>query len=111
MGIETLLTMADKLMNQVQLTLLIGGIAIVSLLAHYLDAKFQWQLNDWLKGKAENPFNKQRYTSTADLTDDQKTIVELKERIATLEAIVTQPAYELNQQIAALKQNDWAPLA
>lgn len=103
--------MVDKHMNQVQLTLLIGGIVSVSLLAHYLDAKFQWQLNNWLKGTSENPFKKQVNTPTDQPSAEQQTIAELKERIATLEAIVTQPAYELNQQIAALHQNDKPPTA
>jgi hypothetical protein len=73
-------------MSTLSLVLLLSGITSIALLACYLDAKFQWRLNDWMNGKCSNPFIASNATT-----------------IETLEAIVTEPAYELNKKINALK--------
>ncbi|MCU7553569.1 hypothetical protein OCL06_03020 [Alteromonas sp. ASW11-19] len=78
----------------VALFVVFGGI---TLLTSYLDAKYQWRLNDWLNGRCSNPFERRSATETDEPRD------ELKARIETLEAIVTEPAYELNKKINALK--------
>lgn len=85
-----------------EIFLLLSGIGFTALMACYLDAKYQWRLNDWMNGRCNNPF-----ASASSLRADIKTkdehIAQLQTRIETLEAIVTEPAYELNQKINALK--------
>ena len=77
---------------------LFAGIGALYLAAAWLDHKHGWQLTRWLNGKAENPFS-----SGPKKTKPQEQDVEaLKERIAVLEKIVTEPAYELNKKINAL---------
>lgn len=70
------------------------------LVIHYLDHRYGWQLNAWLNGKSVNPFTPTRAHTRE---QDAETIAALKERIQTLETIVTEPAYELNRKINALK--------
>ena len=43
-------------MSTLSIFLLIGFIATIALAASYLDAKFQWRLNDWMNGTCSNPF-------------------------------------------------------
>ena len=84
-------------MSTLSLVLIIGSITSLVLLASYLDAKFQWRLNDWMNGECSNPFVKS-------VTDKQQQRLEEKDaQIETLETIVTEPAYELNRKINALK--------
>ena len=91
-------------MSTLSLVLLIGSLTSLVLLASYLDAKFQWRLNDWMNGECSNPFIK----SVADkqqqpLQEKDDQIAALMQRIETLETIVTEPAYELNRKINSLK--------
>ncbi len=91
-------------MSTLSLFLLIGGITSVALLASYLDAKFQWRLNDWMNGSCSNPFIKSETDQQKQrLKEKDAKIEQLMARIETLEAIVTEPAYELNKKINALK--------
>lgn len=78
----------------VALFVVFGGL---TLLASYLDAKHQWRLNDWLNGRCSNPFQRR----PADRARQQRD--QLTARVEALEAIVTEPAYELNKKINALK--------
>lgn len=90
-------------MSTLSLVLLIGSIATIALLASYLDAKFQWRLNDWLQGTCNNPFiqsEKKQLNEALKQKDAQ--IATLIERVETLETIVTEPSYELNKKINAL---------
>ena len=90
-------------MSTLSLVLLIGSIATIALLASYLDAKFQWRLNDWLQGTCSNPFiqsETQQLNEALKQKDAQ--IATLIERVETLETIVTEPSYELNKKINAL---------
>jgi len=90
-------------MSTLSLVLLIGSIATIALLASYLDAKFQWRLNDWLQGTCNNPFiqsEEQQLNEALKQKDAQ--IATLIERVETLETIVTEPSYELNKKINAL---------
>lgn len=93
-------------MNHFEITLMISGLVAICLLSRYLDAKYQWQLTAWFTGKSINPFEKQttHLTSNSAATDSE--IALLKERIATLEAIVTEPAFELNQKLKTLSENN-----
>lgn len=91
-------------MSTLSIVLLISGIASIALTASYLDAKFQWRLNDWMNGKCSNPFiNSVSDQQKQRLAEKDEQIKKLMERVETLEAIVTEPAYELNKKINALK--------
>ena len=91
-------------MSTLSLVLLLSGITSIALLACYLDAKFQWRLNDWMNGKCSNPFIASNATIQAQKIKEKDAQIEkLMERIEPLEAIVTEPAYELNKKINALK--------
>ncbi|MEG3767132.1 hypothetical protein [Alteromonas sp. 14N.309.X.WAT.G.H12] len=88
-------------MSTLSIFLVIGFIALT---ASYLDAKFQWRLNDWISGSCSNPFIASKATQQQQLIEKKdKQIAAFVERVETLEAIVTQPAYELNEKINALK--------
>jgi len=90
-------------MSTLSLVLLIGSIATIALLASYLDAKFQWRLNDWLQGNCNNPFiQSEKQQLNAALKQKDAQIATLIERVETLETIVTEPSYELNKKINAL---------
>ncbi len=94
----------EHTMSTLSILLLIGFIATIALGASYLDAKFQWRLNDWMNGTCSNPFIASKATQQQQLIEKKdKQIEALIERVETLEAIVTEPAYELNQKINALK--------
>ena len=91
-------------MSTLSLVVLLSGITSIALLACYLDAKFQWRLNDWMNGQCSNPFIATNASQQAQqLKEKDAQIEKLMERIETLEAIVTEPAYELNKKINALK--------
>lgn len=87
-------------MATLSLVLLIGSVVSIALLASYLDAKFHWRLNDWMNGACSNPFiapNQKALHKEIQQKDTQ--IDALQARIETLEAIVTEPTYELNRKI------------
>ena len=91
-------------MSTLSLVLLLSGITSIALLACYLDAKFQWRLNDWMNGKCSHPFIASKASVQAQqLEQKDEQIKTLMERVETLEAIVTEPAYELNKKINALR--------
>jgi len=91
-------------MSTLSIVLLISCITTIALGACYLDAKFQWRLNDWINGTCSNPFIASESQQHQQLIEKKnKQIEALIERVETLEAIVTEPAYELNQKLNALK--------
>ncbi len=91
-------------MSHFEITLLVVILTGLCLATHYLDAKFNWRLADWFNGTTQNPFNApMSQTAAAASSEQEETIRALKERIQVLEAIVTEPGYELNQKINALK--------
>ena len=89
----------DNTMSTLSILLLLSGITTIALGACYLDARFQWRLNDWMNGKCSNPFvaNNAEHHKRAKQKKDEH-IEMLEQRIETLEAIVTEPAYELNKK-------------
>ena len=92
-------------MESLGITLLISMFILVSLGVCYLDTRYNLRLVDWFNGSCKNPFengSQNNRPSAPESSADQQTIAELKERIATLEKIVTEPAYELNQKINRL---------
>ncbi|GGW91377.1 hypothetical protein [Alteromonas halophila] len=83
---------------------LISVVMVVGLISSYLDAKYQWRLTDYFNGQCSNPFKRSETGALKQkLAEKDAKIDALSERIATLEAIVTEPAYELKKQIDALK--------
>jgi hypothetical protein len=80
-------------MNIVMFVLFFVGMFALMLLISYLDAKKGWRLNAWLSGECTNPFE----------TSSNKREDKINERLANLEKIVTEPAYELNKKINALR--------
>ncbi|MEC7480167.1 MAG: hypothetical protein VYE21_00965, partial [Pseudomonadota bacterium] len=83
---------------------LIGILPSLEHLASYLYEKFQWLLNDWMNGECSNPFVKSVTGKQQQRLEEKDAQIEaLMARIETLETIVTEPAYELNKKINALK--------
>ena len=101
--LEALFTIDEETgMTTLSIVLLIGGISSIALMACYLDAKFQWRLNDWMSGECSNPFIKSKADQHQQKLDEKDAQIEkLMRRIETLETIVTEPAYELNKKINA----------
>lgn len=93
-------------MEGISFTLLISLLVLASLAACYIDYRYNLHLVDWFNGRCKNPFTSDQASEQrahSQTNQDQQTIAELKERIAILEKIVTEPAYELNQKINQLK--------
>lgn len=90
-------------MTPFHIVALVSALVLLSLLCHYLDAKYRWQLSAWLSDESVNPFKHRSAASETTKTDAKDAeIAALKERIAVLEAIVTEPAYDLNEELRKL---------
>ena len=91
-------------MANYQIFLLLGSVMAAYLLVCYLDKRFGMKLVDWCNGEVDNPFveKKQDVISEPTTLTETDQIQNLKERIAVLEKVVTEPAYELNKKINAL---------
>ncbi|NVK55754.1 MAG: hypothetical protein HWE26_09075 [Alteromonadaceae bacterium] len=96
-------------MTTIEISLLVIAMLASGLFCQYLDAKYNWQLSAWFYGKPVNPFRASLSRQPTPLTAKNAEISALKERIATLEAIVTEPAYELNQELNKLRSNSPSP--
>ena len=89
----------------VVITLLLAA----SLYAAWLDHKHNWRLLDWMGGQCSNPFTQAHQSESRQSQREQPLkqkdaqIQALTERVEILEKIVTEPAYELNAKINALK--------
>lgn len=92
-------------MTPFHIVTLVSALLVLSLICHYLDAKYRWQLSAWFSGESVNPF-KHRSAASETTNGDAKDaeIAALKERIAVLEAIVTEPAYDLNEELKKLSR-------
>lgn len=78
-------------------------------LAYYFDARYGWQFVAWMNGTAQNPFVSKPRKNVSDGSaekqlhaDKDNEIKALRERIETLEAIVTDTSFELNQKLNRL---------
>lgn len=92
-------------MTPFHIVVLVSALVLLSLLCHYLDAKYRWQLSAWLSDESVNPFKHQSVASETTKSDAKDAeIAALKERIAVLEAIVTEPAYDLNEELKKLSR-------
>lgn len=71
----------------------------------YIDKKFNFKILAWLNGESENPFNDTNSKLKNNSSDNVREVTEithLKERIAVLEKIVSEPSYELNKKLNSL---------
>lgn len=84
-------------MNMLMFFILFALMMLACLGLSWLDHRYQLRLTDWLNGETDNPFSANNKQGKQ---DDSKG---LQERIEILEKIVTEPAYELNRKINALK--------
>ncbi len=92
-------------MTPFHIVALVSALLVLSLICHYLDAKYRWQLSAWFSGESVNPFKHQSVESETTKSDAKDAeIAALKERIAVLEAIVTEPAYDLNEELKKLSR-------
>ncbi|MBT1063928.1 hypothetical protein KJY73_10110 [Bowmanella sp. Y26] len=92
-------------MTTILFILLFVGLLAASLFGYWLDHRNGWNLMAWLSGEASSPFAAKgtKQQRCADKEKDEK-IQQLQERIQILERIVTEPAYELNQELYKLKR-------
>lgn len=88
-------------MDPIKIILILMLIAAISLAVCWLDYKNNWQLADWINGRCSNPFT-QTQESPKSQNDKDLLIKQLTERVQTLEKIVTEPSYELNQKLNQL---------
>ncbi len=92
-------------MTNIEVFVLMSVIFFLYLLGLYIDKQYNLRLIDWLEGKCSNPWKITELPSEAETVQAKKEqeISLLKARIEVLEKIVTEPAFELNQKINALK--------
>ncbi|MDP5030794.1 MAG: hypothetical protein NWQ54_14755 [Paraglaciecola sp.] len=87
-------------MSVLGIIVIISGVLAMSLLVAWLDHAKGWQFSKWINGTVDNPFSPSKASAlTKNTLENELTISQLKERIQTLEKIVTEPAYELNKKI------------
>lgn len=91
-------------MTPFNIVAVVSAVLALTLLCHYLDAKYRWQLSAWFSGESVNPFANQKEAVTTKEDAKDAEIAALKERIAALEAIVTEPAYSLNEELKKLSR-------
>ncbi len=92
-------------MSNLEMTVLFAAIFVTYAVALYLDHRYNLRIIDWCNGKSASPFARKNAKQTTPVNTQNQTeqIKVLKERIQVLEKIVTEPAYELDQKINALK--------
>lgn len=92
-------------MTDLAIILLMGLIFSIYIVGLYMDKKYNLSVIDWLNGECSTPFitaNSSQQVAS-EKAEKQQEIYLLKERIQVLEKIVTEPAYELNKKLNALK--------
>ncbi len=83
--------------------IIILSVLSVSLTVCFLDARYNLKLVAWMNGEVTNPFMQASFSEKVSAKKREDTeMAALKARIAALEAIVTEPAYELNQKLNRL---------
>ncbi len=92
-------------MTDLAILLLIGLIFSIYIVGLYMDKKYNLSVIDWLNGECSTPFITTNTTQQVapEKAEKQQEIYLLQERIQVLEKIVTEPAYELNKKLNALK--------
>jgi hypothetical protein len=92
-------------MTNLEITLIIFVISSIYSVGFYVDKQYNLSLIDWFNGKCSTPFEKRGINKKVNVGQVNKTeeLIALQARIQVLETIVTEPAFELNQKINALK--------
>ena len=95
-------------MTDLAILLLMNLIFSIYIVGLYMDKKYNLSVIDWLNGECSTPFittntTQQVASEKAEKAEKQQEIYLLEERIQVLERIVTEPAYELNKKLNALK--------
>lgn len=92
-------------MTNLEITLLMSVVFSLYVFGLYIDKQYNLRVIDWLNGNSDTPFAKQEEAKLTSSERAQKIeeITALKARIEVLEKIVTEPAFELNQKLNALK--------
>ena len=92
-------------MTNLEIILLMSLVFSLYIFGFYIDKQYNLRIVDWLNGKCSTPFITNNTTQNIEREQAQKDeeIKALKARIEVLEKIVTEPAFELNQKLNALK--------
>lgn len=73
-------------------------LGLMSVCAHWCDAKYGWNVTAWMHGEQNSPFQTEESIPTQ-AEKEKEEMRQLRERIQVLEKIVTEPSYELKRQI------------
>ena len=92
-------------MTNLEIILIICVIFSLYVFGLYVDKQYNLRVIDWLNGNSSTPFEKtqENQAVNTELSEKPEEIKVLKARIEVLEKIVTEPAFELNQKLNALK--------
>ncbi len=92
-------------MINIEIIVLMVVIFALYFLGGCIDKQYNLRIIDWLNGNCSTPFTttKQNLEAAPEHTQKEQEITRLKTRIEVLEKIVTEPAFELNQKLNALK--------
>lgn len=92
-------------MTNLEIILIICVIFSLYVFGLYVDKQYNLRVIDWLNGNSSTPFSKTQESQAVNIAQNEKSeeIKVLKARIEVLEKIVTEPAFELNQKLNALK--------
>lgn len=92
-------------MTNLEVFLLIFVIFSLYIFGLYIDKQYNLRVIDWLNGNSSTPFSKTERNKVVSTEQANKSeeIKVLKARVEALEKIVTEPAFELNQKLNALK--------
>lgn len=87
-------------MTTLTMVLLVMALLSGYLVLCWLDSKYHWKLIAWFNAEVDNPFD---HTAPKQTQDKDRQIQQLQERIQVLEALVTDPAWELHHKIRKLE--------
>lgn len=92
-------------MTNLEIILIICVIFSLYVFGLYVDKQYNLRVIDWLNGNSSTPFAQTEGNQAVNTEQSEKSeeIKVLKARIEVLEKIVTEPAFELNQKLNALK--------
>ncbi|GEM_PF-4785263 len=90
--------------------IIFAGFFVICCSFSLIDKKYGLKFEDWFNGIADSPFpnqhnhNENVSTSAQNIRSEKDEEIDaLKDRIATLEKIVTDRSYELNEKLRELK--------
>lgn len=89
-------------MEIIETSVVIISLVVGFALLAYLDKRFALGLNDSMSCNSLFGYQNDKQTETNQLKEKNREIAELRQRIETLEKIVTDPAEQLKQEIDRL---------